>query len=78
MHLTFFIRYHTKRLSNNKENNATTKRLKAFVDTLDAGSCIDYLNSSGKWEVVFVERFSQFRTELEAVLPNGTKYIIIL
>jgi len=46
-------------------------RQHSFIDSLGVGSCIDYQNNAGKWEIVFVERFSNSRTEIQVTLPNG-------
>lgn len=42
------------------------------LENLEEGSCVDVLNAStGKWELGIIERFSDFRTEVEVTLPSG-------
>ena len=44
-------------------NNALPQ---VFVDSIEVGSWLDvYNDSTSKWEIASVERFSEFRTELE-------------
>jgi hypothetical protein len=45
-----------------------------FVESLDVGSCLDYRNdtNNGLWEIAIIEKMTEFRTEIEVCLSNGS------
>ena len=43
----------------------------AHPDALNVGDYIDCLSKAGKWEMVPIEQFSDYRTEFQVVWPDG-------
>jgi hypothetical protein len=60
--------------TNNTTGSSANTFTPGFIESLDVGSCIDYRADSngGVWEIAIIEKMTEFRTEIEVCLANGS------